>query len=131
MSVKILNFPKIHDPRGNLTFIQNPTHIPFEIKRIFWLQAKEQTIVGSAAITGQEVIVCLKGSFEVVVTHFNGSTEKFVLNSPHQGLYLPPLTWRQIQNFSTDTTSFHLTSLQDNESDQINDFETFKNKIKR
>lgn len=131
MSVKILNFPKINDPRGNLTFIQNPTHIPFEIKRIFWSvnQFKNKTQVGSASEKGQEVIVALKGSFDVIVTDKNLSVQKFNLSSPHQALYLPALSWRHIENFSVGAIAFHLCSLKDVSGDQINNFETFKNMI--
>ncbi len=131
MSVKILNFPKITDPRGNLTFIQNPTHIPFEIKRVFWSlnQFKNKIQAGSASEKGQEVIVALKGSFDVVVTNTNGTVQKFHLNSPHQALYLPALSWRHIENLSVGAIGFHLCSLKDSSGDQIDNFETFKNRI--
>ncbi|MBA3682416.1 MAG: WxcM-like domain-containing protein [Bacteroidetes bacterium] len=131
MPVKILNFPKITDPRGNLTFIQNPTHIPFEIKRIFWSvpQSKEQAPVGLARKQEQEIIVALKGSFDVIVTGVNDSSEKFTLSSPHHGLYLPASTWRHIENFSPGSMAFHLCSLKDNTDDHVNNFETFINKV--
>ncbi len=131
MSVKILNFPKITDPRGNLTFIQNPTHIPFEIKRVFWSlnQFKNKIQAGSASEKGQEVIVALKGSFDVVVINTNGTVQKFHLNSPHQALYLPALSWRHIENLSVGAIGFHLCSLKDSSGDQIDNFETFKNRI--
>ena len=131
MSVKILNFPKITDPRGNLTFIQNPTHIPFEIKSVFWSHnhAKEQAIVGTASEQQQEVIVALKGSFDVIVTDANGSSKRFTLNSPDSGLYLPALTWRHIENYSPGSLGFHLMSLKDNDG-CIRNFEAFKTRSK-
>ncbi len=127
MSVKILNFPKITDPRGNLTFIQNPTHIPFEIKRVFWSDnhAKDQVIFGEAGEQQQEVIIALKGSFDVIVTDPNGFAKKFILNSPDTGLYLPALTWRHIENYSPGSLGFHLMSLKDN-AGCIRNFEVFK-----
>lgn len=128
MSAKILNFPKINDPRGSLTFIQNPTHIPFEIKHIFWSHHPTQ-VVGSANEQQEEIIVALKGSFDVIVTHPNGAAEKFTLDSPQYGLYLPALTWRHIENFLPGALGFHLTSLKNSEGYHISNFETYKNKI--
>ena len=128
MSVKILDFPKIVDQRGSLTFLQNPQFIPFEIQRVFWicnLPAKEK-ITGYAYKQQDEVIIALKGSFNVVITNVDGSIQKFTLNRPYQGLYIPALTWRQIENFSINSIGLHLSSQKYNATDYINDFETFK-----
>ncbi len=130
MPVKILDFPKILDPRGNLTFVQNPTHIPFEIKRVFWLYDVPggETRGGHAYKEQDEVIIALSGSFDVVITQPDGSTRKFSLNRSYYGLYVPALTWRHIENFSTNSVGFHLSSLEYNANDYIRDFEIFKNK---
>lgn len=132
MPVKIIDFPKILDPRGNLTFIQNPNHIPFEIKRVFWLyDVPGGEIRGGHAFKEQdEVIIALSGSFDVVITEADGSTKKFSLNRSYYGLYVPAQTWRHIENFSTNSVGFHLSSLEYNASDYIRSFETFKNGIK-
>lgn len=129
MPVKIIDFPKILDPRGNLTFIQNPTHIPFEIKRVFWLyDVPGGEIRGGHAFKEQdEVIIALSGSFDVVITEPDGSTKKFSLNRSYYGLYVPAQTWRHIENFSTNSVGFHLSSLEYNAKDYIRNFETFKN----
>ena len=130
MAVELLSFPKIPDPRGNLTFIQHPSHIPFEIKRVFWLYDVPggETRGGHAYKEQDEVIIALSGSFDVVITQPDGSTQKFQLNRSYYGLYVPALTWRHIENFSTNSVGFHLSSLAYDANDYIRDFETFKNK---
>ncbi|MDO8999297.1 MAG: FdtA/QdtA family cupin domain-containing protein [Bacteroidota bacterium] len=131
MSVKILDFPKILDPRGNLTFLQNPTHIPFEIKRVFWLyDVPGGELRGGHAYKKQdEVIIALSGSFDVIITQPDGTKEKFSLNRSYYGLFVPALTWRHIENFSTNSVGFHLSSLEYNDDDYIRNFETFKNRV--
>lgn len=132
MAVELLSFPKIPDPRGNLTFIQQPSHIPFEIKRVFWLYDVPggETRGGHAYKEQDEVIIALSGSFDVVITQPDGSTQKFQLNRSYYGLYVPALTWRHIENFSTNSVGFHLSSLAYDADDYIRDFETFKNKAR-
>ena len=130
MPVKILNFPKIIDPRGNLTFIQNPSHIPFEIKRVFWQKGVtgENKKTGYASANQEQVIIAIKGSFDVIVTKADGSTEKITLDKPYYGLYIPILTWVHCENFSTEAIAFHLTNKEYDSSGHLNDFELFKNK---
>lgn len=128
--VKILNFPKISDPRGNLTFLQNPQSIPFEPQRIFWLY----DVPGGGQRGGhayqfqQELIIALSGSFEVVITRPEGTVEKYFLNRSYYGLYLPALTWRHIENFSTNSLALHLSSHCYDEDDYIRNFNVFKQK---
>jgi hypothetical protein len=124
----IINFPKIQDPRGNLTFLQNSTEIPFEIKRVFWIYDVPggETRGGHAYKEQKEVIIALSGSFDVVITNSDGSTEKFSLNRSYYGLYLPPKTWRHIENFSTNSLALHVSSSIFSEKDYIRDFERFK-----
>ena len=104
MRLRILNLSKIQDPRGNLTFLQFPNQIPFEIKRTFWTyDVPGGEIRGGHAYNKQEeVIIALSGSFDVVITKLDGSKEKYSLNRSYYGLYLPPKTWRHIENFSTN-----------------------------
>lgn len=131
MSVKILDFPKILDPRGNLTFLQNPKFIPFEIQRVFWLyDVPGGELRGGHAYKEQdEVIIALSGSFDVVITQTDGSKTKFSLNRSYYGLYVPALTWRHIENFSTNSVGLHLSSHNYNIDDYIRDFETFKDRV--
>lgn len=128
MNYKILTFPKITDPRGNLTFLQEPNQIPFKIQRVFWTyDVPGGEIRGAHAYKKQEeIIVALSGSFEVVLTDVDGKIEKIFLNRSYFGLYLPPNTWRHIENFSTNALSFHLSSLSFDSNDYIRDFDQFK-----
>ena len=92
---EINNFPKIQDPRGNLTFLQYPNQIPFEIKRVFWTyDVPGGEIRGGHAFHKQEeIIIALSGSFDVVITNKDGFKEKYSLNRSYYGIYLPPKTW--------------------------------------
>lgn len=128
MPVKILDFPKIVDPRGSLTFLQNPQFIPFEIQRVFWIYnvPGNEKRGGHAYKEQDEVIIALSGSFDVVITNVDGSIQKFSLSQSHQGLFLTALTWRHIENFSSNSIGLHLSSKKYSTTDYINDFETFK-----
>lgn len=126
-NVKLIEFPKISDPRGNLTFLQFPDQVPFPIERIFWTYDVPggETRGGHAYKTQQEVIIALSGSFDVVITSKNNKQERISLNRSYFGLYIPANTWRHIENFSTNALGLHLSSLVFNESDYIRDFESF------
>lgn len=125
---QILQFPKIQDPRGNLTFLQNLQQVPFEIKRVFWTYDVPGGDIrgGHAYFRQKEIIIALSGSFDVVVTNPDGTKEKFSLNRSHYGLYLPPKTWRHVENFSTNALSLHISSEQFSHDDYLRDFEKFK-----
>ncbi|MDI5950755.1 sugar 3,4-ketoisomerase [Flavobacterium yafengii] len=129
MKPKIINFPKIQDPRGNLTFVQYPNQIPFEIQRTFWTYDVPGGGIrgGHAYFKQEEIIVALSGSFDVIITNADGSTEKFSLNRSYYGLYLPAKTWRHVENFSTNALSLHISSETFSKEDYIRDFEDFKN----
>ena len=126
---KIINLPKIKDSRGNLTFIQNNDHIPFEIKRVFWTyDIPGGEIRGGHAYKKQEeLIIALSGSFDVVIADSNGNKQIITLNRSYLGLYLPAKTWRHIENFSSNAVSLHLSSTMFNEEDYIRDFQDFLN----
>jgi hypothetical protein len=129
--MKILNFPKICDPRGNLTFLQYPDQIPFEIKRVFWTYDVPggESRGGHAYKTQEEIIIALSGSFDIVITSKDGKKEKISLNRSYYGLYIPPYTWRNIENFSTNAVSVHVCSAAFEESDYIREFDEFKKVI--
>lgn len=131
MKAKIIDFPRIQDPRGNLTFIQNPAQIPFEIKRTFWTYDVPGGGIrgGHAYHLQQEIIVALSGSFDVIVTNVDGSTEKFSLNRSYYGLYLSAKTWRHVENFSTNSLALHISSEIFSSEDYIRDFEDFKKEV--
>lgn len=126
---KIIDLPKIFDPRGNLTFLQCPQQIPFDIKRVFWTYDVPggETRGGHAYYEQEEIIIALSGSFDVVITHQNGKQDKISLNRSYYGLYLPPKTWRHMENFSTNALGLHLSSMNYNEEDYIRDFQKLKN----
>jgi hypothetical protein len=128
MEVKIITFPKIMDPRGNLTFLQHPENIPFSIERVFWtydVPGGEQR-GGHAYKEQYEVIISLSGSFDVVIRNSDSTEKRFSLNRSYFGLLLPPLTWRHMENFSTNSLGLHLSSMSYNENDYVRDYNEFK-----
>ena len=124
MQAQIINFPKIQDPRGNLTFLQHPNQIPFEIKRTFWTYDVPGGEIrgGHAYKIQEEVIIALSGSFDVIISNADGTTEKFSLNRSYYGLYIPSKTWRHIENFSTNALGLHISSQMFSEDDYVRDF---------
>jgi hypothetical protein len=125
---KLIELPKVLDPRGNLTFLQHPSQLPFEIQRVFWTYDVPggEKRGGHALKKQEEIIVALSGSFDVVITAPNGEQEKVSLNRSYWGLYLPQYTWRHIENFSTNALALHLTNTIYDGTDYIYDFEEYK-----
>lgn len=125
---KIITFPKIEDFRGNLTFLQHPNQIPFDIKRVFWTYDVPGGEIrgGHAYKTQHEIIVALSGSFDIIIRNVDDTIEKFSLNRSYSGLYLPPLTWRHMENFSTNSLGLHLSSELFDDSDYIREFNQLK-----
>lgn len=123
--VRIIEFPKFLDPRGNLTFLQSHDQIPFDIQRVFWTYDVPggELRGGHAYKTQHELIVALSGSFDVVITGLNGQVEKYQLNRSYYGLYVPPLVWRHMENFSTNSVGLHLSSGTFDASDYIRDMQ--------
>jgi hypothetical protein len=130
--IRIIDLPKILDARGNLTFLENNNQIPFEIKRVFWTYDVPggEKRGAHAYLNQQEIIIALSGSFDVVTIDDQGITQKFSLNRSYFGIYLPPLTWRHLENFSTNALSLHLSSSLFNEGDYIRDFDIFRQNCK-
>jgi len=129
---RILNFPKIADARGNLSFIEENKHVPFEIKRVFYLYdvPSGATRGGHAHKISEQVIIALSGSFEVILDDGYGK-KSFFLNRPHFGLYVPSGIWRELENFSSNSVALTLTSTLFDEKDYIRDYEIFKRMIRR
>ncbi len=128
---KIIELPKILDKRGNLSFIEEMNHVPFQTKRTYWIYDVPggETRGGHAYINNQEFIVALSGSFDVVLN--DGNTEKtFTLNRSYYGLYVPKMMWRQMKNFSTNSLALVLASTDFDINDYIYDFDEFKTKRK-
>lgn len=127
MRKRIIDLPKISDPRGNLTFLQFPQQIPFKIERVFWLYDVPggETRGGHAFMNQEEVIIALSGSFDVHTVDQEGNIQKFSLNRSYYGLYIPAGIWRHIENHSTNALALHLSSTKYSEDDYIRDFEEF------
>jgi dTDP-4-dehydrorhamnose 3,5-epimerase-like enzyme len=128
---KIIDLPKFLDVRGNLSFVEQNNHIPFEIKRTYWLYDVPggEARGGHAYISNEEFIVALSGSFDVVV---DDGTEKkvFQMNRSYYGLYIPKGMWREINNFSSNSFALEFGSTEYSEDDYIRDYDTFL-KLKR
>ena len=129
MEPKIINLPKIEDPRGNLSFIEQKKHVPFEIKRIYWIyDVPGGEIRGSHAYKSlHEFIIALTGSFDVVL-HDGSEEKRYPLNRSYYGLYVPNLLWRRLDNFSTNAVCLILASDFYKENEYIRDWNAF-NKI--
>lgn len=127
---KIINFPKIADARGNLSFIEENKHVPFAIKRVYYLYdvPSGASRGGHAHKTLSQVIIALSGSFDVLLD--DGQKKKrFFLNRPHYGLYIAPGVWREIENFSSNSLAFALASDLFDEKDYVRDYSVFKEMV--
>lgn len=126
--VKIIDLPKICDPRGNLSFIEGNNHIPFKIERTYWIYDVPggKTRSGHAFRTQEEFIVALSGSFDIILNDGKGNEETFHMARSYYGLHIPPMTWRRIVNFSTNSVAMILSSTKYDANDYIEDFEQFK-----
>jgi dTDP-4-dehydrorhamnose 3,5-epimerase-like enzyme len=123
---QIINLPKFLDARGNLSFAQNNTHIPFEIKRTYWLYDVPggESRGGHAYRETEEFVIALSGSFDVIVD--DGKEKKtFHLNRSYYGLYIPRGMWREMDNFSTNSLALEFASTNYNPEDYIPDYNEF------
>ncbi len=124
---RIINLPKISDPRGNLTFIEgNGRHIPFDIKRAYWIYDVPggEKRGGHAYHANEEFIIALSGSFDVVLDD-GVQRQTYSLNRSYFGLYVPSMVWRQLENFSTNGVTLILASMQYAPEDYIRDYDDF------
>ncbi|QNB10656.1 WxcM-like domain-containing protein [Paraburkholderia bannensis] len=123
---KIINFPKITDPRGNLTFLEGNRHVPFDIKRIFYLYdiPTGESRGAHAHKELHQLLICLSGSFDVALD--DGTEQKTVhLNRPWQGLHIPPMIWAAELNFDPGSVCLVLASMAFNESDYFREYEDY------
>jgi len=123
---KLIDLPQIADPRGNLTFIEGGRHVPFEIKRVYYLY----DIPGGAERGGhahkelQQLIIAMSGSFDVVLDD-GYATERLHLNRSSYGLYVGTMVWREIDNFSSGSVCMVLASTLYDEADYYRDYDAF------
>ena len=123
---KIIELPKFLDARGNLSFVEQFTHIPFEIRRTYWLYDVPGGIArgGHAEKNNEELIIALSGAFEIVVD--DGKKSKtFILNRSYYGLYIPKGLWREIKEFSTNALALEFGSIPYSADDYIRDYDSF------
>jgi hypothetical protein len=130
--VRIIELPKIEDHRGNLTFFEEENHIPFSIKRVYWIYDVPggQIRGGHAFKVQQELVIALSGSFDVIIN--DGNIEhRHHLNRSYYGLYIPNGLWRHMDNFSTNSVALVISSTCFNGSDYIRDFDVYLEFIRK
>lgn len=117
---RIIQFPKINDLRGNLTFIEGNNHIPFDVKRAYWIYDVPGGEVrgGHAFKKAHEVIISLSGSFDVLLD-YGDWTQIYSLNRSYLGLYIPNMIWRQMIHFSTNSVALVLSSFDYQKDDYV------------
>ena len=127
----IINLPKILDTRGNLSFLEENNHIPFLIKRVYWIYDVPggEKRGGHAFYNNSEFIIALSGSFDVIVDD-GKHRRKYHLNRSYFGLYVPKMMWREIENFSTNSLAFIASSILYDSDDYIRSYESFRAKLK-
>jgi hypothetical protein len=123
---RLVDLPKVQDPRGNLTFIESNSHIPFEIQRVYYLY----DVPGGAERGGHahkalhQLIIAMAGSFDVVLD--DGRDKKRIhLNRSYFGLYVCPMIWRELDNFSSGSVCMVLASNKYDESDYYREYREF------
>jgi hypothetical protein len=123
---RIIDLPRIADPRGNLTFVEGNRHVPYDIKRVYYLY----DVPGGAERGGHahkqlhEFLVAMSGSFDVVLTD-GTAKQRFHLNRSYYGLYICPMIWRELENFSSGSVCMALASNLYDEGDYYRDYSVF------
>jgi hypothetical protein len=125
---QLINLPKFLDPRGNLSYIEEDTHLPFKIRRVYWIYDVPggEHRGGHAFMETEELIVALSGSFDAVL-HDGLKEHRFPLNRSYYGVYVPKMMWRMLENFSTNSLALIIASTDYSDEDYIRDFEEFRN----
>jgi dTDP-4-dehydrorhamnose 3,5-epimerase-like enzyme len=119
---RLIDLPKILDARGNLTFIESGRHLPFELKRVYYLYdvpgGSERG--GHAHKSLHQFLIAMSGSFDVILDAGRGR-QRFHLNRSYYGLYIPPMVWRELDNFSSGSVALALASEFYDEDEYIRD----------
>lgn len=127
MKPYIIDVPKILDDRGNLSFIEEDNQLSFKIKRVYWIyDVPGGEVRGEHAFRKtEELIIALSGSFDVVLN--DGETEyRFHLNRSYNGVFVPKMMWRSLENFSTNSLALIIASTEYDQNDYIRDFNLFR-----
>jgi mannose-6-phosphate isomerase-like protein (cupin superfamily) len=131
-SCRIIQLPRVEDVRGNLSFVEARRHIPFAIRRVYWVYDVPggATRDGHAYRTLEEFVIAVSGSFDVVID--DGKEEQIVqLNRSYVGLYVPPMVWRRLENFSSNSVALILASQPFSEEDYLREYQDFTRLGKR
>lgn len=123
---KIMYLPKIEDVRGNLTFIEGNGHVPFDIKRVYYLYDVPggESRGGHAHKEVEEFIIAANGSFDVILDDgFN--KQRYHLNRSYYGLYVPTMIWRELDNFSSGSVCLVVASGLYDEDEYVRDYKNF------
>jgi hypothetical protein len=129
---RVVELPKITDPRGNLTFIEGERHVPFDIRRVYYLY----DVPGGAERGGHahkglhQLIVAMSGSFDVMLDDGH-EKRRFHLNRSYYGLYVCPMIWRELDNFSSGSVCMVLASNLYDEADYYRDYDAFVSVVRR
>lgn len=123
---RIIDLPKISDPRGNLTFIEGGHHLPFQIKRVYYLYDVPggATRAGHGHKTLEQFMIAMSGSFDVKLDD-GRARKQYHLNRSHYGLYISPMIWREIDNFSSGSVCMVLASDFFQEQDYHRDYQEY------
>jgi len=129
---KLIDLPVVHNPKGNLTFIEGEKHVPFDVKRVYYLY----DVPGGAERGGhahkelKQFIIAMSGSFDVVLD--DGKEKKsFHLNRPYYGIYVCPMVWRELNNFSSGSVALVLASISYDEADYYREYDAFIREVKK
>jgi hypothetical protein len=126
IGVELINLPKIIDPRGNLSIIEEGKTLPYKIERVYWIYDVPggEARGGHAFRQQQEFIVAVSGSFDVIIDDSKQQVT-YSLNRSYYGLYVPSGLWRQMTNFSTNSLAMVLSSTEYDADDYIRDYSEF------
>ena len=129
---RLIDLPKILDARGNLTFIESGRHMPFEFKRVYYLYdvpgGSERG--GHAHKSLHQFLIAMSGSFDVILDAGRGR-QRFHLNRSYYGLYIPPMVWRELDNFSSGSVALALASEFYEEDEYIRDHAAFLEALRK
>jgi hypothetical protein len=129
--VRVIALPRVNDPRGNLTFIESNRHVPFDVRRVFYLYDVPggEDRGGHAHRELQQLVIAASGSFDVTVDD-GVVTRTYSLNRSYTGLYMPPMVWGQLTNFSSGSVALVLASEHFQEADYYRDYDEFRSVVR-
>jgi hypothetical protein len=129
----IIQLPKIQDPRGNLTFIEGGRHVPFDIKRIFYLYDVPggEARAGHALKTCWQLVSAVMGSFDVILDDGNGGRKTIHLNRAYQAVMIPPAIWRELENFSSGAVCLVVASEGYSENAYYRDYDEYLKAVRK